>query len=452
MLIPLQILGAAAMRHRYKSNLKKNDPSLVQDNLQSIRDEHLEGMTDSRQRDLVNSYTYAPYQRSFFESLWTGITGKKSKAELNYDMANEQDLRNKLAELDSTASEEDYNDYDSQDARMRAAGLNPDLLGVDGNTDASEMSEPDTMQSGAGSLSPVDSVLSGMSEIGRFVAGILDTGLAVAQGIPEIQHVLGQNKFLALSQTGQDLENYARAFGMSKDIADSFISANPNSEFGGNLYDNIMQVFQDAGVSRKARHYLGAGLTSYLKSGEYEGKRFKVGDNFLESRFQYNLKAHNKLYEDFYDGMNNLQKSLIAGVEKAMQYEQIYRAARYDADAARADYEKAVTLQQDPDKEAAARNAGFDADAAIANFQKANARVQKAKLKFDKMFIAWQSDMLEGVFKSVTPTSALNPASWSTLMLASKILGYNAQGNNPERLGLPLNFVNTLANVVKAVK
>ena len=106
-------------------------------------------------------------------------------------------------------------------------------------------------------------------------------------------------------------------------------------------------------------------------------------------------------------------------------------------------------MKQDPDKESAARNAGFDADLAIANFQKANARVQKAKLKFDKMFVSWQSDMLEGVFKSVTPTSALNPSSWATLMLASKILGYNAEGNSSESLGMPLEFLDTLSKFVK---
>lgn len=143
----------------------------------------------TRQDDLVDSVTVADYKPSFLDYAEMALTGNKSRRWLNAEMQNEQYLRDRMAELSSTMSEEERNSPAVQSALMRSAGLNPDLLGVsDSSGQASEMSEPDVMQSGAGGLT--DSQPNFLSQF----AGIAGNVLSIISGLQNVRSVQLMNR------------------------------------------------------------------------------------------------------------------------------------------------------------------------------------------------------------------------------------------------------------------
>lgn len=107
--------------------------------------------------DLWNSNPYANNDRE--DSLWDSIGnlfGFRTGADKWQD---ELDVRSKEydAQIASIAREEEYNSESSKVQRMREAGLNPDLQGIQSASSASEFSEPETSPE---SNSELDSPLS----------------------------------------------------------------------------------------------------------------------------------------------------------------------------------------------------------------------------------------------------------------------------------------------------
>lgn len=88
----------------------------------------------------ANPYRNVEYQNGVWDNIGD-VLGFRTKQDSYREelamRANEYD-----SQLLSTAREEDYNSETNAAARMRAAGLNPDLTGTDGASQASEFTEP----------------------------------------------------------------------------------------------------------------------------------------------------------------------------------------------------------------------------------------------------------------------------------------------------------------------
>ena len=84
----------------------------------------------SRFQDISNPYSELPRERTYWDKLlnFLGFRSGYDKAQEQYNLAGAE----YNAQLEQLASEEAYNSPSAQAARMRAAGLNPDLLGVSG--------------------------------------------------------------------------------------------------------------------------------------------------------------------------------------------------------------------------------------------------------------------------------------------------------------------------------
>lgn len=108
-------------------NLSLNPISYKSSKLVNNIPSNIEG---TRFENIQNPYTNLPRQQTFWDRFanWFGFRSGYDKATEQYQMASDE----YNAQLSQLASEEKYNSPIEQAARMRQAGLNPDLTGVSG--------------------------------------------------------------------------------------------------------------------------------------------------------------------------------------------------------------------------------------------------------------------------------------------------------------------------------
>lgn len=153
----------------------------------STRDPSKNPYLGTQYEEQWNSNPYANNNRE--DSVWDRIGnlfGFRTGADKWQD---ELDVRSQEydAQLASVVREEEYNSESAKVARMKAAGLNPDLQGLGDASSASEMTEPETSpESAAESSSALDSV-------GKFIS--------LGAGFTESLLKIG-NMFLSLEQQG----------------------------------------------------------------------------------------------------------------------------------------------------------------------------------------------------------------------------------------------------------
>lgn len=212
---------------------------------------------------------YREYQLGFWDRIgnWLGFRTKEDKYREDLQLAS---LQNQY-QLATIAREEEYNSELSQVERQRAAGLNPDLTGVN-PSQASEYNEPDVSLEAPGDYSQEC-----MSLIGSIFSGAT-TILGIAKDIQGLQ-----SGSLGIEAGRLDmLSGYyktAEDFLLANATEDSF-----ETDKYGNVYNIRLPDMSGSGLNRRQqKRFLGA-LTSKMNSLSYRQGLYDRYKSLQDSR------------------------------------------------------------------------------------------------------------------------------------------------------------------------
>lgn len=136
----------------------------------------------------ANPYNNLNYRQTSWQKLLSSW-GIRTKYDSAMEQANLQS-REYLAGLLQQQYQNEYNDPAAQAARMRQAGLNPDLLGTEGVSDSAtppadnSVMSPETFAGDAESVGKVFEITNG---IASFVGNVFTQGIQMAQGLASLK-------------------------------------------------------------------------------------------------------------------------------------------------------------------------------------------------------------------------------------------------------------------------
>lgn len=198
----------------------------------------------------------------------------------NYDkqMAQlEQNRKEALLQLKTTEAEQEYNSEAAKAARERAAGMNPDLIGIEGASEASEFNEPEAASDLSG-LQTGDDVIGG-------ITSAIGTSLSMLSGIQALhkQGIEIANEEIASAVNGAD--NTAKLISslFTKDEFKKYFDT-PS----GDLVD-VMNFSDDTlrslGLrSKRARKQVQKYMSDLHSSYRGQMSKYKSLDDFLSSQ------------------------------------------------------------------------------------------------------------------------------------------------------------------------
>lgn len=250
---------------------------------------------------------------------WLGsITGKNSQRLYEHYQNRDAALNALLEQMRA----DEYNSTSSQVERDRAAGLNPDLLGVNGGAESAPIS------SAGAPLTPPDSLADVSSAMTAFM-GILNGSLGMLRSVREIQGLNLSNIGLEIGNAFADTQlydqmkniikphitnEYAKAFSTGKELNWNDVKFIAQSTFNGNKHASKMagRVFDD--VLRSTDFTAAQSAYETLDANRLAMKHFteKMVDFEIKAQ-KYGLKR--KVSEDSYnmDYFDNLDAAENAG-------------------------------------------------------------------------------------------------------------------------------------------
>ena len=386
--------------------------------------------TSSAQSDALSRYAGTQYEqmvssnpnenRSYTDSFWDKV-GDFFGFRTRQDKRREDlELRSAdyLAQIDSLAREERYNSESAKVERMRAAGLNPDLTGIDSASTASEFNEPDA-------LPEAPEGGEGAGKLTGFLGGLIQSGSSIVGALTQIGSFFLSLHGAELEFEGKRYDNAGKLIGLLGDATDTFdmpdLDAGEISEgeegvegialSAAKVVSDRRQQLADALFGKrnspakvnfiagaKAHNGTLSKLTSHLEQeaaaaiaggdvnvarASLKGRRSRSNAEILE---QYTLEAC----------LNDLEyKATISGIEADMISEQ----SNQDNYEKSLENELQVAAETDAHLQAVAANAGAVADTASASADvvEASARKAEALAKYD----AKNLELMEGYYNSL---------------------------------------------------
>lgn len=225
-----------------------------------------------------NPYAQFDYNHSWWQKIWEGLGFRSKFDEYRDSMA--LNAREYEAQLAEKAHNEEYDSPVEQNARLRAAGINPDLAGETSSGSSSPM-EPDPN-------APISPGYNDPVSIVQGFGNTMMTAFTSAIGLA--------NSFVGMLGNIEDLhsKNLANHDVVVRDAMD-FVLRNIPSTYSPNDGENT-NVFANGYFSDLADSYLESGMFNKKYS-----KLFKKNvDNFVNS-----APASAEAYKDWYDQMNN---------------------------------------------------------------------------------------------------------------------------------------------------
>ena len=197
------------------------------------------------------------------------------------------DKRNRLLQAETAASEFDsdialldyqneYNSPTSKAERMRAAGLNPDLLGVEGASDSSGLSG----LSGSASLQPEPNKLDKVSTIMDGVQSMLGQAIQFAETYQDMRSKTLDNDLKA-TQLDTALQQSATNF------ANLNYSFDDVSQQGLDSSGRVVYVPPVKGLSKRAMSRFRSNVTDIVNSDKFRSSKYKEHTDFQKSRQEY---------------------------------------------------------------------------------------------------------------------------------------------------------------------
>lgn len=184
------------------------------------------------------------------------------------------------AEFDADLALQDYNnEYNSPTAkaeRMRAAGLNPDLVGIDGVSDSSGLSGV----TGSASFSTDKNKLDSTSQIMEGIQSMLGQAMQFAETYENMRSKTLDNDIKAV-QLDKSLK-----FGAT-DFANLNYSFNDVQQQGLTGSSGVVFVPQIKGLSKRSMRRFRSNVTDIVNSDAFRTSKYKEQTDFQKSRQDY---------------------------------------------------------------------------------------------------------------------------------------------------------------------
>lgn len=295
----------------------------------------------------VGLYKVSPWQNMMS---WLGI---RTKADAwNENMAIQE--REYNAALEQKAYDEQYNLPVNQVARMRAAGINPDLDGGKGidSGQASPMGEdPSTPMQSTGDEDTIANFANG-------ILSVFSSGLGIVQSMQGITRNRIQNMLLGTQAESQFAD-------FAKGISLDFLPLKPDNVVDENgatwswQHDALLRasIFAKKNLPKKMQQKFLDEVQAFWQGAPATEKAFQQWTSVQKSRFEYGMSrgTYGDLTTD--DVLYGMTKPLADLALRALK-------ANYSADAARAENDATYQEELDPALAAEAQNSTNSANKA----------------------------------------------------------------------------------------
>lgn len=293
------------------------------------------------------------YQPSFLQKLWMSLGGRTQ-----YD-AWRENMQVQADEYDAALAQKqfdtEYNDPQSQVARMKAAGLNPDI-------------DPSTINSGSAASMGEDPSIPMQSsgeegQIGQFISTVVScfsSALGMVSTVQGIHRNHLQNSLL-------DLEGDERISDLVKKMAPTFVDRLTNNQANFNVDDYLntaygrAEIFARKNLPRKYRDKFNSAVRNFFSSAPGEATAYNEWYKSIEGSKDF-YRGKNTFYSPDPKTMERIYSIIGSAEERIFNLSKVRDAAVLSEETAEADYKGEVFDSLDPKKEAASRNAGFDAE------------------------------------------------------------------------------------------
>lgn len=298
-----------------------------------------------------NPYGNAEFTPNWYQKLAENIFGDYSARDRFYQQQ-DQSAMEYISQLLDAQRQQDYNDPASQALRMRAAGMNPDLLGTEGVSDAASAAPDDTPPEG---MTNEDVVGPGLIQSGIDLAlsacssafdlpSHLEKAIGIISMCTDIQGKSYDNTAKAINNlaNGQD-----QVLGL---LANLWPTYDPGDVPEGYTKDDVKRLsaseiqamIGDLGLSKRDRQFIKSlmGMTTYDKNGnittglqqrvqELRTKRLadaqkEVGVVSSIGFDQDMEKWSAQFYEEIGKAQNAMQKVLVSAATAEGQYRDDY--------------------------------------------------------------------------------------------------------------------------------
>lgn len=215
----------------------------------------------TRFQNISNPYANLPRTQTPWDRLvnWFGFRSGYDKAQEQYNLAGAE----YNAQLEQLASEEAYNSPSQQAARMRQAGLNPDLTGVSGEPASEFDNQQQSPDINAGiDLNPLDLI----KTIG---SGFMNTFTGVIGLLQDI-NLLHQSKIATDEKDLDYLDKMIKVFQTSNPLFE--VPSSDGSVTSVNLKEKNPTIFHSSGMTKRFNKFRQSafdsllGLTSHYNS------------------------------------------------------------------------------------------------------------------------------------------------------------------------------------------
>ena len=392
-------------------------------------------MTETKNNDFASSglpagyealYNSNPYQNYQYQLGWWDKVGNFLGFRTSEDRTREEYAQRSneyINQLQSLAREEEYNSESSQSERMKEAGINPALNGVN-PSQASELNEspmslPDITRNNA------DDVNSAFSTF----TGIINTILGLGQGILSLNRTHLDNLSQKLRLNNESY-NFGKLIGLDSVTTDGVKSLFGDDPEGLNSTESIYHNFRKLGFGRKAARQFAFWFNQGVSSRDSVAGQKKVVTD----------------YNDLSDETARYEKNKRIGVSGLS-----ISPALSETLGAISDYElKVMKLQlkyQSEYYENIKGKMAADAENMKNNYTTGSLKPYtegdyfKIKAEYDSMMVKYQKDLIklkQNVFNQIDVKHPLYKA-----LLVAGFSGLETMASNP------LSIVNSVSGLIK---
>lgn len=254
------------------------------------------------------------YQPSFLQKLWMSLGGRTQ-----YD-AWRENMQVQADEYDAALAQKqfdtEYNDPQSQVARMKAAGLNPDIDpgSIDSGSAAPMGEDPSTPMQSTGEETQ-------LLQFGQAVISAAMNGLSIVQSVQGIQRGHLENVLAGLRNDTEVREK-------SKDIFMDALPEAPTDDRMMDAFDWKSNTMANArglvkGFSKKQQRSMLGYIEQYLQNGPMQGEAYESFANRVKNRKSYYDESTmfysewDSIMSDIYEELNGLSEDIFKAKQHA---------------------------------------------------------------------------------------------------------------------------------------
>lgn len=263
----------------------------------AFKDSGLEESFHDQWNAIYDAYDPSSISDTFWDNV-ANFFGARSSAD-KQRLSLENRRKEELANLVGVGREQRYNSESESASRMRAAGQNPDLLGIDSAADATESTE----------LDPVDfSGLSSGKDVLESASNAFSTALSLFSGVQSLKLTgldIASKQISQLNQSEDDTFNLLRTL-MSKEGYLNYLD--PNSDHYDPNSKVLDRSLRNLGLrSRRARKMFITRANSLVGSYAADIKHYGSLSDFMKAQEDYSSHAA-AWYRD--NGVNSTDHSI----------------------------------------------------------------------------------------------------------------------------------------------